>query len=128
MNEEHRGSRRRAARLLELHDRLDILDEEIRIRVITRRVTLLVSTVLAAPLLIVLFINEAPFFAAYPTTFVVVLGALLCAMTVERHRLGEQREAVRDRMRQLDLARSPGKAQTGYSSSLHPWHANEERN
>jgi membrane protein YdbS with pleckstrin-like domain len=104
MNEELRASRARAVKLLELHDTLDRLDEELRVQKITRRVTVVVSIVLAAPLLVVLFINEVRFFAAYPATFVIVLGAILYAMAVERHRLREQREAFRDRIRQLDLA------------------------
>lgn len=96
------GSKGRAVELLDLRDRLDRLDQELRIRRVTLVATPLVSTVLAAPLLAVLFVNEAPFFAAYPFIFVVLLGAILYAITVERRRLEGEREEVRERIRQIE--------------------------
>jgi hypothetical protein len=102
MSEELQGRRGRAVELLELHDSLDLLDQELRVRKIVLLLTPLVSTVLAVPLFIVLFINEARLFAAYPSTFIVALGAILYAVTVERRRLREERQAVRNRIRQME--------------------------
>jgi hypothetical protein len=95
--------------LLNLHDAVDLLDEEIRLRRTVLVLTSVVSTVLAAPLLIVLFLNDAPFFAAYPTTFVIVLGAILCAVTVERSRLRAERDAIRDQIHQIEVAPEAGR-------------------
>lgn len=104
MSDTLEGVRGRGLQLLELHDALDLLDEELRNRKTVLLLTPLVSTVLAVPLLVVLFVNEVRFFAAYPTTFVVVLGAILCAVTVERGRLRQRREAIRSQIRQIEVA------------------------
>jgi Na+/H+ antiporter NhaD/arsenite permease-like protein len=107
MTDELQGSPGRAVELLELHDRLDLRDDELRVQKIVLRVTPLVSTVLAAPLLIVLFLNEVRFFVAYPTAFIVVLGAVLYALKVERRRRKAEREAIRARIRQIEDAPPP---------------------
>lgn len=98
------GRRGRAAELLELRDGLDRLDEELRIQRVFLLATPIVSSVLAAPLLAVLFVNEVRFFAAYPSAFLIVLGAILYAITVERRRYKEEREAIRDRIREIEDA------------------------
>jgi hypothetical protein len=81
-----------------------MLDEELRVRKTVLLLTPLVSMVLAAPLIAVLFVNQVRFFALYPTTFLVVLGAILWAVTVERRRLSEEREAIRDRIHRIEVA------------------------
>lgn len=96
-----------AVELLELHDRLDRLDEELRVQKVALRLTPLVSVVLAVPVLVALFLAQVPYFAAYPSTFAVLLGAILCALTVERRRLEEKREATRSRIRRMEEIRSP---------------------
>ena len=64
--------------------------------------TPLVSTALAAPLLVILFLNEVPFFAAYAATFVIVLGAILYAVLLERRRLEDEREETRTRILEIE--------------------------
>jgi uncharacterized membrane protein len=102
MSEELQARRAAAVELLELHDELDRLDEELRVQKIATRVTTLVSIALAVPLLIVLFINDVRFFLAYPTVFVVILGVILGVLTVERRGLEEEREVLRGRIRQME--------------------------
>lgn len=104
MSEQLRATRGRAVELLELRDDLDVLDEELRVGKTAFRLTAVVSTVLAAPLLAVLWMNHVRFFAAYPSTFLIVLVAILYAMTVERRRLEEKREAIRNRIRLIEEA------------------------
>jgi hypothetical protein len=91
----------RADELLELHDRLDRMDEQVRIRNTLLRMTALVSLLLAVPLLGVLFVNEVPAFSAYVVTFVLVLGAILHAVRHERRRLEGEAEELRARIRSL---------------------------
>ncbi|MGD2047121.1 MAG: hypothetical protein PVH96_12985 [Gemmatimonadota bacterium] len=93
-----------AVELLELHDRLDGLDEELRVQKIALTLTPLVSIVLAAPLIAVLWVNHARFFLAYPATFVVILGAILAVLTVERRRLKRTRDAVREELHAAEVA------------------------
>lgn len=106
-SQELQGGRDRAAELLELHDSSDQLDQELRVRKIILILTPLVSCVLAAPLFIVLFLNKVRFFAAYPSTFAILLGAILYAVTLERRRLGEEREEIRSRIREIESGPSP---------------------
>lgn len=94
----------KAVELLELRDSLDMLDDKLRIQKIVFLVTPLVSTVLAVPLLIILFLNAVPLFAVYPVAFLAILGAILWALGVERGRLGEDREAIRERIREIEGA------------------------
>lgn len=105
--ETRQGGRARAVELLELHDDVDQLDEELRIQKIAVRLTTLVSMVLAAPLLIVLFLNHVRFFLAYPSTFVLVLGAIRYALRVQRRRLIEERDTIRTQIRQMEDERPP---------------------
>lgn len=93
-----------AVELLELHDRLDGLDEELRVQKIALTLTPLVSIVLAAPLIAVLWVNHARFFLAYPATFVVILGAILAVLAVERRRLKRERDAVRNQLQAIEAA------------------------
>jgi len=104
MNDELQGRRGRGIQLLELHDSLDLLDEELRVGRIVLLLTPLVSTVLAAPLLIILFLNDVRLFLAYPSTFVVLLGAILYALIVQRRRQTQDRGAIRNRIRQIEVA------------------------
>ena len=103
MSDELQGEQGRGIQLLELHDSLDLLDEELRVGKIALFLTPLVSTVLAAPLLIILFVNQVRLFVAYPSTFVILLGAILYALAVERRRQREEREAIRRRIREIEL-------------------------
>ena len=94
-------TRERATELLELHDALDRLDEELRVQRIAFVLTPLLSILLFAPLFLILFINEAPCFAAYPGTFILILGTILYSLTVERRRHEREREAIRSRIGRL---------------------------
>jgi len=96
-----------AVELLELHDSLDRLDEELRVQRIALTLTPLVSIVLAAPLLAVLWVNHAQFFLAYPSVFVLILGTILSVLTVERRRLKRERDAVRRRLHETEVAPQP---------------------
>jgi hypothetical protein len=104
MSDELQRGGERGVQLLELHDSLDLLDDEIRVGKIALLLTPLVSIVLAAPLLIIIFVNDVRFFVAYPATFVILLGAILSALAVERRRQREEREAIRNRIRQIEVA------------------------
>lgn len=101
MSDEPEGTRPAAVELLELHDSLDRLDEELRVQKIALRLTPLVSITLAVPLFIVLYLNHVRFFAAYPSTFVVILGAILYVLTAERRRLKDEREVLQGQIREL---------------------------
>ena len=104
MSDELQEERGRAVELLELRDRLDLLDQELRERKTGLVVVPLVVTLLAAPLLILLVVNEAPFLVAYMSTLFIVGGAIIYGMTIERRRLGEERETIRHRIRQIEDA------------------------
>ena len=104
MSDELPGRLGRGVQLLELHDSLDSLDEELRVGRIALLLTPLVSTVLAAPLLVILFLNDVRFFVAYPSTFAALLGAILYALTVERRRQRRERDAIRDQIRHMEVA------------------------
>ena len=83
---------------------LDMLEEQLRMRSKVLLLTPLISTLMAAPLVAVLFVNDVRYFAVYPLTFLVLLGALLCAVAVERRRLRGERDSIRDRIRQIEVA------------------------
>ncbi|HKI83637.1 MAG TPA: hypothetical protein VKA63_04805 [Candidatus Krumholzibacteria bacterium] len=90
--------------LLELHDRVDRLDEELRVQKIALILVPFVSILLAVPLLAVLFVNHAQLFLVYPSTFVVILGAILAVLTVERRRLKREQYAVRNQLHETEVA------------------------
>ena len=102
-----RPGRPRAVELLELHDTLDRLDEELRVQRIALVLTPPVSLLLAVPLLAVLWVNDAPFFLAYPFTFLIVLGVILFVLALERRRLNRERDAVRERIHEAEEWGSP---------------------
>ena len=104
MSDELQRGGERGVQLLELHDSLDLLDDEVRVGKIVLLLTPLVSTVLAAPLLIILFVNDVRFFVAYTAGFVTLLGAILYALAVERRRQRVEQEAIRNRIRQIEVA------------------------
>jgi len=107
MSDELQERQAKAAELLDLHDRLDRLDEKLRAQKTAIRLTTLVSIVLAAPPLIVLFLNHVRFFLAYPSTFVMTLAAILYALVAERRRLKEEREGIKTRIREMEEAPPP---------------------
>ena len=96
--------RGKAVELLELRDGLDLLDQELRERKTGLILVPLVVTLLAFPILFAIYVSEARFFLAYVSTLIIVAGAILYGMTVERRRLGEEREGIRNRIRQIEDA------------------------
>ena len=107
MSDGFRQGRERAIELLELHDRLDRLDEELRVQRIALLLTPLVSLLLGGSLLAVLFVNQAESFTVSASVFTVVLGAILAVLLFERRRLKEQRESLRSRIRRTELSAAP---------------------
>ena len=96
--------RGKAVELLELRDGLDMLDQELRERKTGLILVPLVVTLLASPILFALFVSGARFFLAYVSALIIVGGAILYGMTIERRRLGEERERIRNRIRQIEDA------------------------
>ena len=96
--------RGKAVELLELRDGLDMLDQELRERRTGLVLVPLVVTLLASPILFALFVSGAPFFLAYVSALIIVGGAILYGMTIERRRLGEEREHIRNQIRQIEDA------------------------
>ena len=104
MGDDLQEERGKAVELLELRDGLDMLDQELRERKTGLILVPLVVTLLASPILFALFVSGARFFLAYVSVFIIVGGAILYGMTIERRRLGEEREGIRNRIRQIEDA------------------------
>jgi hypothetical protein len=104
MSDGLRYGQERAIELLELHDRLDLLDEELRVQRIALLLTPLVSILLGGSLLAVLFVNRTGAFTVYASVFTVVLGAIVCVLLFERRRLRGRRDSLRSRIREEEAS------------------------